>query len=334
MAFALKRKESIPKGWVRLSKNCASKALRLCEKKDLDSIHSARRQIKRLRALLRLIKCDINPSAHEKVNGNLRKAAKRLAAPRDAHVQSQTLRKLTLTHNGSAAQPTFIRFQELLKRRCRKELSTFRTRKRSKPVEQLLRAVPDQFEELSFKSKGWNAIGPGLKKSYARARAARMTAHGKPSAQHLHAWRKGVKDLTLHLRLLKNAAPKKMGALLIKLERLGELLGDEHDLSMLRRTVVRESINQALESEAGAILPLIELQRLRLRNTAFSESSPLFEEKPSDFYKRLHRDWNDWRKQKNKASRRAASSTSSRERDSLPDAAGPSRRLSNSEARA
>ena len=131
MAFALKREESVPKGWTRLSKKCVKKALRLCEKSDLESIHSARKEIKKLRALLRLVECNIGKKSFKNVNEHLRKAARRLSAARDAQVQLETLNHLLRSDRLEAAH--FSRFQGLLKGACRRELAAFRMRKHCKP---------------------------------------------------------------------------------------------------------------------------------------------------------------------------------------------------------
>ena len=88
-----------------------------------------------------------------------------------------------------------------------------------------------------------------------------------------------------------------------ELERLGELLGDEHDLAVLRETIVKQSVNPSLEPEAGALLPIIEKHRLRLRNQALATSAALFGTRPSDFHRRVHRSWIAWRKQKTKTGR-------------------------------
>ncbi len=281
----------MPKALHRLGRRCAKKALGFCEKPNLDSIHSARKEIKKLRALLRLIRSEIGKKAFKKEVADLRKAAAHLAPPRDAHVKVQTLEKLSHSAKISSRQ-----LRALLKRECRRELNRFKKRNHAKSVMRVLRKVPERFAELPLKSRGWSAIAPGVKMSYRRARQARIAAHGNPSAENFHRWRKRVKDLACYIQLLEPIWPEQMAATSEELERLGELLGDEHDLHVLRQAALKKSVYRDAKAEVDALLSLIDQRRLELRHAALAMSARLLDESASAFCQRLHRYWKLWKK--------------------------------------
>ena len=300
MAFAFKRKESISNAIARLGRVCAEKALQSCEKEELEAIHSARKQIKKLRAVLRLVKQEIGKKAFEERLEELRKAAEYLARVRDAHVKAQALEKLARSQRKGPSAVKFVKLRAVLRSECAEEVRRFRKEKHRKEVQRILRKQPARFAKLRIKCDGWAAVGPGLKKSYRKARESRDVAQLDSSPENLHTWRKRVKDLWYNTQLLKPIWPEQMSAAADELEKLGEFLGDDHDLVILRQTAIRKSIVPDLETEVNALLGLIDARRAELQKPAFEMGARFFEEKPSDFCERLHRYWKLWKAKKAK----------------------------------
>src|ERR1700733_10637342 len=73
-------------------------------------------------------------------------------------------------------------------------------------------------------------IGPSR-----RGRQAFTRARGTREMEDLHAWRKRVKDLWYHERLLASTCGPTVRGHAKDLDRLSELLGDDHDLAVLRQ---------------------------------------------------------------------------------------------------
>ena len=78
---------------------------------------------------------------------------------------------------------------------------------------------------------GFEAIGPGLARSYRRGR--RSCARAIDDRRAVHEWRKSVKNLWYQTRLLEAAAPSTLAPAIEALDKLGEALGDDHDLAVL-----------------------------------------------------------------------------------------------------
>src|SRR5438132_1135160 len=101
MAFHFKRKESVEKAVRRLAQERIERALANLHSKDkLEGIHRVRMEIKKLRSLLRLVRKHICRDAYDHGTSALRKAARHLAATRDAHVTLKALNELLAHFKG------------------------------------------------------------------------------------------------------------------------------------------------------------------------------------------------------------------------------------------
>src|SRR5262245_8568120 len=298
MSFAFKRKESVADGLCRIARRCIKKALTSCEEEDLESIHTARKEIKKIRALLRLVRQQAGKDCVEQVLDQLREAAGYLAPTRDAHVKAQALEQLLGRRVKRKVPQRFSVLRAELQRDCAEEIGRFRQNKCGRKVRRILRRIPGEFQELQQKGDGWSAIAPGLKKGYEKARKARDYVVKESSAENLHEWRKRVKGLLYNVQLLEPIWPEQMSALAEELETFTELLGDHHDLHMLRQTAIKKSVNPDLEAETPELLALIDARQAELQSKAIKLGNRLLQEKPSDFCDRLHQYWKRWKSKK------------------------------------
>src|SRR5436309_5627109 len=96
MAFCFKRKESVCKEVRRLGRERIEKSLEcLKECTDAEAIHGVRKDMKKLRALLKLVKSELPKKAYRRQVKLLRKAAQHLSATRDAYVKATALKERT-----------------------------------------------------------------------------------------------------------------------------------------------------------------------------------------------------------------------------------------------
>ena len=95
---------------------------------------------------------------------------------------------------------------------------------------------------------GFETIEPGLRATYRRGRKGLRGAVRGASATALHEWRKDVKYHRHHLELLVGLGPDVLAGAAGTARRLGDLLGDHHDLHELRvllSTVARTRAERA-----------------------------------------------------------------------------------------
>jgi len=96
MPFHFKKKESVAKAARRLCCERIDDALENLKDRDrLKSVHEVRKEIKKLRAILRLVRGEIGKNFYRKSNDLFRKVAVFLTAIRDSHVKLNAFEALT-----------------------------------------------------------------------------------------------------------------------------------------------------------------------------------------------------------------------------------------------
>jgi CHAD domain-containing protein len=295
MAFHIKRKESPTRAVRRLSRERIGKALNRLRKCDrLEAIHSVRKEIKKVRATLGLVRGKMGENAYRKRVKTLRAAAKRLQDPRDARVRPQALERLIVHFQNRLPARPFVEIKRLLNHNCRVEVREFRKGNSVTVVSRLLRKMNRRANDLNVKADGWTAIQPGLQESYSHGRKAYETALNGTSPDHLHQWRKHVQNLWHQLRLLHSIQPQNLRAAAGEMKTLSQYLGDDHDLVMLRQFVARHCTRRQAR-EAEVLNELIDLRQKELRSAAFALGARFYAEKPSSFCRRLGDYWRIWR---------------------------------------
>lgn len=118
---------------------------------------------------------------------------------------------------------------------------------------------------------------------------------GDPLATAFHDWRKRVKAHGYHLRLLRDLAPRRMRARGRQASRLGDLLGNDHDLAMLGQLIAELPPEALSRKELARVQRVLARRSLRLRDRAMELGDKLFRRSSKDFQKFLERKWRRWR---------------------------------------
>lgn len=271
------------RGHVKKALHCLRKAGRT------PAVHEVRKEIKKSRAVLRLVREHDQDRVNRKVARTLRQAAHRLDGPRDAKVMLEELKKLA-----GARAPRLLQVHDALLKHSRQQKQQFYRRGSLAAARLLLRKAGKGARKLRVEASGWAAVEPGLKKTYDRGRMIFKLAGRQPSPEHFHNWRKQVKYLWYHLQMLCPDWPADTRRLTATLGRLGDQLGEDHDLYMLGQFVEQ----QASRAEARVLNDLIARRQTRLRAEALKLAQPVFAETPADLCRRLKRQWEAWRKQR------------------------------------
>lgn len=299
MAFCFQRKESVSKAIRRLGRERIENALKCL--KDCghpEAIHGARKDIKKVRAVIRLVRTEITKKAYCRQIRLMREAAKHLAAPRDAFVKVKTLRNLTRHFKGQLAPGALRHVRAALHNAANEETKRFAKEKTAKAVERLLRRMAKEFDHMTVSGKGWKALSPGVKAAYSEGRCAYQTALKDSTPENFHEWRKRAKDLWYQVTLLRPVWPEQMDAMASELEALGEYLGDDHDLVILRQAVEEQCADDGHSRELETLKGLIEERQRELRAAALELGARFYAEKPWAFCNRLAGYWQIWRGEK------------------------------------
>jgi CHAD domain-containing protein len=287
MAFCFKKKESVAAGISRLYRERIDIALEQLKNGDRqDAAHNVRREVKKVRAILRLVRAEISAAEYRRLTATLREAAGRLTALRNLHAALGALTELTRRCDLPSAAPA---------RNIKSDLQG-RSRAQEKRLGRAVPAVRRALEQLRdatdlcVAADDWITVGKGLKKTYRRGRKAYRTVLATPTARNFHEWRKRVKDLWHQLRLLRPALSRKWCGTVDGLEDLAGDLGDDHDLEVLKELVKARS-----RPSSRALKELMVCRQKKLRATAIEAGARYYSEKPSHFHGRLKKCWHRWR---------------------------------------
>lgn len=232
MAYAFAPGEkNISKALRRIARQRVEASLALFDDGSIEEhrrIHELRKNIKKLRGLIRLVRPVFADYAAE--NLALGEAGRALSHLRDADVRAAGL--VALARRGrlraadrdaliaavgqTTAQPTAEEREAAL-------MAHF----------DMLRQLLHRIGDWKVSGKGFDALEPGLVRVLERGARAMAAARKDPEGEAVHSWRKRVKDHWYHARLLTPIWPRMMGPHADVAGDLGEMLGDARDLSLL-----------------------------------------------------------------------------------------------------
>lgn len=268
MAFRFKLDEPIQKGFRRIGCEQIDRALgELSAGLNLPAeIHEARKCLKRVRALLRLGREGLGTEIFRIENRRFSDIAARLAPSRDDYVLCETLLKLEAAEDDDRTRRALSRFR-LFFLASRAESSGAGTD--SSVVSEVMAALTDareRFGSLSFKPATTDTLVSGLVHNYRRARKAMAAAYETNDDEAFHSWRKSVQAHWRHTSLLSRLWPELMDVRVAAARELSQLLGDDHDLSILRDRICSVVPDAPLSpDETDAVLTRIGVRQDGLR---------------------------------------------------------------------
>ena len=296
-AFRLGRDEEAINGILRIADGRAASALeQLGSSGDGDfaeAVHEARKDLKKLRSVLRLVRADLGGKRYRRENARYREAGLRLSAARDAEVKLRTLDSLEPVPGEGLENDSFTAFRELLEAERRRS----RDGKGDGGVEEAVAIIEDgraAIPDWPLAADGWRLFEPGVRRGYRRGRRGLKRTTKDPNAENVHEWRKRVKDLWYSLRVLQDAWPEVIGETADQAHELADRLGDHHDLALLSE---QASCSPGLFSKPDLerLLAAIDGRQAELLDDAFGIARRLYTEKPKDFTRRLRAYWRTWR---------------------------------------
>jgi CHAD domain-containing protein len=299
MASDLHRSEPGTQGVRRIARAHVAQALESLERKSPsdEDIHTARKELKRARATLRLLREAIGDTAYRRTNATLRDTARPLSRIRDGKVQLDTLERLVGRFASLDATEPVEDLRRILKReRTQVRRSSLKSATRLGALRKSLRDTHERIGRWRLDSKGWSVVGAGLKSVYSKGRKAFHAAVKDRSTDKLHEWRKQVKYLWHQLQLLEPLWPGPVGELADQAHQLADYLGDDHDLSVLREKALQLRVAFPNASARAALLASIDRRSTELRDKAVVLGRRLYEERPAAFAARLGQYWRDWQR--------------------------------------
>jgi len=233
---------------------------------------------------LRLARDAIGEATYDRENTALRTAAHRISAPRDAQVLLESLDGLTERFADELPDGATANLRTRLEEEQEAATAELRGGDDNGVIAATLATIDHALARTTpwtFERDGFEALSPGLHRIYRRGRTAMKAARRDPSAEHLHEWRKRVKDLWHATEIVGAARPKELERLADRAHTLSSRLGDHHDLHLLRSYV--EAHPQCFDDEVHhrALLAVIDRRSRRLCEKALAQGARSTSASPS-----------------------------------------------------
>jgi CHAD domain-containing protein len=262
------------------------------------AVHEARKHLKKVRALIRLLRPATGDSFYKTENAAMRKAAQQMSSIRDAHVRVQTIEKLTAKSGKRRTPAAFARIQSAMAARLRQVLEESEKDAWSNQAAAEVERALGRLDKWPLKRLTTKSMRSGLKGACKKARRALAVARRSATDANLHELRKMVKDLWYDLRLLRGGRPPPIDALTNRLRVLGQKLGDNHDLSMLLAARADNPLPEPADWET--LEKAINLRRARLQRAALRLASKALIRKPGAFADFVADRWETWHSHRGK----------------------------------
>lgn len=246
------------------------------------AVHEARKSLKRLRAVARLVRDELGEDAYRRDSACFRAAGRTLSASRDSEMLVRTLDALVERYpvearairlGGFRARLTSAQEAARAQRGSRDPAST--------DIAAALSAARDRVAAWPLPGAGAGALAAGLRRGHRRARRAHAVALLRPEPELLHEWRKRTKDLWYAAQILEVGDPRRLKPFARRAHDLSELLGDDHDLVVLEQRLEAAGTEFPDPDSAALLRGLCERRRAELELAALGRAAELHDGAPS-----------------------------------------------------
>jgi CHAD domain-containing protein len=255
-----------------------------------EAVHSMRKSCKKLRGLIRLVRPVFDDYQAE--NAAFRDAGRDLSVLRDGAVLLETYDGLLDTYAEQIERSQFAPI--------RRRLTALQRELASRDD------IPDMLEEFrrtmikarkrarrwSIADDGFDAIEPGVRKSYRGAQRAMVDVSKKATPEAVHEWRKRVKDHWYQARLLSPIWREPMKAHCDVTDELGDMLGKHHDLEVFQQRLGDDELGDA--GDIDVLKGLVRRRQKAIEDDAFSIGARLLAEPADSLTRRWRSYWDIW----------------------------------------
>lgn len=251
-----------------------------------DSIHDARRHVKKARAVLRVLRASLG-AEYRSADRRLRAVNRMLGELADARAVVGTLANLVdvdpslPAHISEALRAQLVAHAASLERKAQFDRLRHRTIR-------LLDAERLRIPLWHVDVRGRKDVIDVIEDAHGAARAAMRESLRRPTADTFHAWRRRVKSECYLLRLIAERCGDRLDLDQRRLEALAASLGELHNVSLLLALLASDSA--LTRRETTHVLVALRRYRRTLRREA-REMRHIFDEGPESFGARVREAW-------------------------------------------
>jgi CHAD domain-containing protein len=254
------------------------------------AVHEARKAMKRLRALLHLIKPAMPKGAFAANEARVKAIGRSLSGARDAQAMLETVRKVEGLGGAGGAAPVSAALRAHLQAKCA-EAERGLNGSGANQLRKLLKEAKASFAQLSLEQDEFEVVAATLQKDYRKARSAFRRAYRLHEDEAFHEWRKYVQRHWRQLLLVAPSWPKAIRPHIALARNLSEILGEDHDLSVLAGIVQAHADELGTSDAIEAYLSLCRSRKAELRKIAHDLGARLLAEKPGSLARRISAYW-------------------------------------------
>ena len=299
MSYRIDASETLSDGLKRITAEQSRKALDGLKAQRVsrdEAIHDARVCFKKMRAVLRLVRGEVDDATYQQENTYYRDAGRRLSAVRDTAAMIETIDKLSERFAAQLSKNAFEELRrEFMKTKRKRQLEK---KKAMSEVARTMRIAQRRIEGWPMSGNDFSLLGQGLRRVYKQGRVGFAQAYDRADTDHFHEWRKQVKYLLYQVRIIKPIWTNVLDGVADELKRLARYLSDVHDLAILRQNVVQQSDKFSDGKDIEVLVALIDQRHEELQRIAKPLGERIYVEKPKVFVGRLQTYWQAWRSER------------------------------------
>lgn len=300
MSLQLKRSEDFSTGVLRLINEEISTARGMLSggpPPDLhETIHELRKIFKELRAIFRLIRDGIGEDEYQKENIFYRDLGRRVSEIRDTTAIMEAIERLQSEYQKEVSPDIFnAPYQSVYAQRQKME-DEFLQNDTLGYLKLQLDNKLNEHRTWTINIEAFDQIAPSLIRVYKRGQSSLEKAKATRATEDLHDWRKRVKYLRYQIDTLSVIWPGIMGSLEDELHDLSDLLGFDHDLSIIHEQIANNLVEFSEPVDKALVVTIIEHYRKQLQWNALVKGQNCYYEKPALFVERINAYWSNYEK--------------------------------------
>jgi CHAD domain-containing protein len=289
MSYRLTIQETVPAGIKRIALEQIDQALAhmIGSSDGLDcAVHNVRTCLKKLRAVLRLVRDELGEEMYRRENTLYRDMGRQLSAVWHSAARLRTLDELVEQCNDRSLVNIAASTREQL---TWEHITTVRELLDSQLMAEIaatLREARMHIDTWPIERDGFSTLMVGLLRVYKRGRKRHAIALARFTDKDMHELRKQVRYLWYHLCILRPCWSYELRELATLLRDLSDILRDDRDLAELR---------SILDDDSVALMGLVDGRRRELRPVLQSLGHQAYAREPALFAGYVADHWRTWR---------------------------------------
>jgi len=260
------------------------------------AVHEARKCVKKSRSAMRLLQNNLGKE-YERSNAQLRDAGRKLSPVRDSQALIEVFDELNGKYRDELGDRSLVSIRDGLVRRKQRLSREFQKNRTLGPVLKTLRTVAGRVDKWNISAADLSAVSKGFARTIRRNQRAFQIAYSQSRSDGFHEWRKRAKDLRYHLNLFSKAWPEVFDGYEAAAKDLESKLGDDHNLVVMRDTILAKPDLFGKEEDISAFLHIVDRHQKKLRSDCRTLADRLYSEKPRFWRRRIELCWTAWKEE-------------------------------------